>query len=383
MMMFYRQVFRKESTVRIALLFALGFLLLGHSLFAASPGPALEKAKKDAEAKGYVFFSNRDEIIAKAKKEVKLRVLANLEPPNIKATTPAFIKRYPFIDLYVEEAQGTEQMQRRFLAIQSGMAKEWDIIPVSSDLYSQHLPYLWKVDVFAMASHQVLAIPPQMIDPKSRNVMALFTRFQVTAYNKQMLPSAQVPKTWEDFLKPEFKGRKFAADVRPQEIAGLVPAWGLEKTVEFARRLAAQQPIWIRGASRTLTAMMAGEIPLLIGPNFHTVKRAQSKDRAGRLEYILLEPVPLRLVPNVAVQLGAQHPHAGLLWLEWMASPEAQQLADEHEPLASSVYVRGGVVEKELKGKKLSVSTWDDQSKIEEWQGKIVDAYGFPKAEMK
>jgi iron(III) transport system substrate-binding protein len=371
------------SRLRIALLFAIGFLLLGHSLFAASPGPALEKAKKDAEAKSYVFFSNRDEIIAKAKKEGKLRVLANLEPPNIRDTTAAFIKRYPFIDLYVEEAQGTEQMQRRFLANQSGMAKEWDIIPVSSDLYSQHLPYLCKVDVFAMASHQVLVIPPQMIDPRSRNVMALFTRFQVTAYNKQMLPSAQVPKTWEDFLKPEFKGRKFAADVRPQEIAGLVPAWGLEKTVEFARRLAAQQPIWIRGASRTLTAMMAGEIPLLIGPNFHTVKRAQSKDRAGRLEYVVLEPVPLRLVPHVAVQLGAQHPHAGLLWLEWMASPEAQQLADEHEPLASSVYVRGGVVEKELKGKKLSVSTWDDQSKIEEWQGKIVDAYGFPKAEMK
>jgi hypothetical protein len=41
------------------------------------------------------------------------------------------------------------------------------------------------------------------------------------------------------------------------------------------------------------------------------------------------------------------------------------------------------VSEKELKGKKLSVSTWDDQSKIEEWEGKVVEAYGFPKAEMK
>ena len=374
---------RISPTVRIILLFALGFVLLGRSLFAASPGPALEKAKKDAEAKSYVFFSNREEIIAKAKKEGKLRVLANIEPPTIRATTPAFMKRYPFIDLYVEETQGTEQMQRRFLAIQSGRAKEWDIIPVSTELYSQHLPYLWKVDVFAMASHQVLAIPPPMIDPKNRNVMALFSRFQVTAYNKQILPSTQVPKTWEDFFKPEFKGRKFAADVRPQEIAHLVPAWGLERTLEFARRIAAQQPVWIRGASRTLTAIMAGEIPLLMGPNFHTVKRAQSKDPAGRLEYVVLEPVPLRLGPHVAVQLGAQHPHAALLWLEWMASPEAQQLADEHEPLASSVYVRGGVVEKELKGKKLSVSTWDDQSKIEEWQGKIVEAYGFPKAEMK
>jgi hypothetical protein len=38
-------------TVRIVLPFALGFLLLGHFLFAASPGSTLEKAKKDAEAK--------------------------------------------------------------------------------------------------------------------------------------------------------------------------------------------------------------------------------------------------------------------------------------------------------------------------------------------
>ena len=362
---------------------ALSFVLFGHSLFAAAPSPALQKAKNDAGAKSYTFITNRDEIVANAKKEGKLRVLANIEPPTIKATTPAFMKKYPFIDLYVEETQGTEQMQRRFLAIQSGMAKEWDIIPVSTELYSQHLPYLWKVDVFGMASHQVLAIPPQMIDPKNRNVMALFSRFQVTAYNKQMLPSTQVPKTWEDFLKPDFKGKKFAADVRPQEIAALVPAWGLERTLEFARRVAAQQPIWIRGASRTLTAIMASEIPLLMGPNFHTVKRAQSKDPAGRLDYVVLEPVPLRLAPHVAVQLGAQHQHAALLWLEWMASAEAQQLADEHEPLASSVYVRGGVVEKELKGKRLSVSSWDDQGKIEEWQGKIVAAYGFPKAEMK
>ena len=70
--MFYESVFRKACTVKIVLLFALGFLPLGHSLFAASPGPALEKAKKDAEAKSYVFLSNREEIIARAKKEAEV-----------------------------------------------------------------------------------------------------------------------------------------------------------------------------------------------------------------------------------------------------------------------------------------------------------------------
>ena len=44
-------VFSEARTVIIVLLFALGFLLSGQSLFAASSAPALGKAKKGAEAK--------------------------------------------------------------------------------------------------------------------------------------------------------------------------------------------------------------------------------------------------------------------------------------------------------------------------------------------
>ena len=98
---------------------------------------------------------------------------------------------------------------------------------------------------------------------------------------------------------------------------------------------------------------------------------------------ILLRPIetngPLSL--EEAIQANAQNPHSALLWLEWMASPEAQKLADEHEPLGSSLYVRGGGVEQELRGKKLSTVSWDDHQKMEQWQAKVVEAYGFPKAE--
>jgi hypothetical protein len=66
-----------------------------------------------------------------------------------------------------------------------------------------------------------------------------------------------------------------------------------------------------------------------------------------------------------------------------MASPETQTIIDEHEPLASSVYVRGGAVEQELRGKKLSVVSWEHHPKIEEWQAKVFEAYGFPKPEIK
>jgi ABC-type Fe3+ transport system substrate-binding protein len=352
------------------------------AVFAADSG-ALAKARKEAEARGYTFPTDRNEIIAKAKTEGKLRVLAEMEPPNIKASTAAFMKKYPFINLYIEEITATDQYQRNLLELKSGRGKDWDLLSVSIDFYSEYLPLLSKIDLFGMAEQGILQIPQQMIDIKNRNVVAFFSRFQVTAYNKNLVPPDRAPRTWEDLLKAEFKGRKFAADIRPTEIAGLVPAWGLEKTLGYARKVAAQQPIWVRGGSRTLTSIVAGEIPMMIGPNYTAVKRAQAKDPVGVLQYVALEPVPVRLTVAEGIHAVSQHPNAALLWLEWMASPEAQKLADEYEPLASSVYVRGGAVGQQLKGKKLSVVSWEFHQNMEKWQAQVFEAYGFPKEEGK
>ena len=352
------------------------------AVFAADSG-ALAKARKEAEARGYTFPTDRNEIIAKAKTEGKLRVLAEMEPPNIKVSTTAFMKKYPFINLYIEEITATDQYQRNLLELKSGRGKDWDLLSVSIDFYSEYLPLLSKIDLFGMAEQGILQIPQQMIDIKNRNVVAFFSRFQVTAYNKNLVPPDRAPRAWEDLLKAEFKGRKFAADIRPTEIAGLVPAWGLEKTLDYARKVAAQQPIWVRGGSRTLTSIVAGEIPMMIGPNYTAVKRAQAKDPVGVLQYVALEPVPVRLTVAEGIHAVSQHPNAALLWLEWMASAEAQKLADEYEPLASSVYVRGGAVEQQLKGKKLSVVSWEFHQNMEKWQAQVFDAYGFPKEEGK
>jgi ABC-type Fe3+ transport system substrate-binding protein len=189
-----------------------------------------------------------------------------------------------------------------------------------------------------------------------------------------------VPKTWEDLLKPEWRGRKLAADIRPSEIAALVPAWGLEKTLDFARKVAAQQPVWTRGASRTLASVIAGEIPIMIGPNFGSVKKIQAKDRTGALQYVTLEPVPLRFGNAQAVLATSQHRHAALLWMEWLLSAEAQKITDETQ-FSSAVYVPGSLVEQELRGKKLSVVNWEHHQYMEQWIARVVEGYGFPKAE--
>jgi iron(III) transport system substrate-binding protein len=354
-------------------------------LFPTRAVPAdVAQAKKEAESKGYVFYSSHDEIVARAKQEGRLRVLAQMESPaTSKASMAAFQKRYPFIQFSIEQISGTDAATRNIHEIKSGMAKDWDILHLSSDFYSEYLPHLWKVDILGMAQNKVLNIPPEMIAPDQRNIVAFSTRFQVTAFNKKLQPNGRQLKNWEDILRPEFKGRKFAADIRPTEIAALVPAWGLERALDFARKVAAQQPIWVRGATRTITAMMAGEVPMMIGPNYSVTRSVMRKDRDGVLDYVILEPVPVRMALEEAIQAGARNPYAALVWLEWMASPEAQNIADEHEPFGSSVHVRGSMVEQELRGKKISAVTWDQHRLLEEWQVKVVEAYGFPTAEIK
>jgi iron(III) transport system substrate-binding protein len=366
-------------------------LLLGSGLswgdaFAASATPALLKAKQEAESKGYTFFTSRDEIIDKAKKEGKLRALtgAGLEG-SLPPTTEAFKKKYPFIDLHAQYVGGSDASQRFLLEVKAGAAKDWDIARAATDAYGEWLPHLWKVDILGMAEHGVLDIPLQMIDPKHRNVVALASRFSVVVYNKTLVPPAQVPKSWDDMLKPEYKGRKFAADIHPTEVAGLVPAWGIEKTVDYARKIAAQQPIWFRAsAARPLAALAAGEIPILLfGANYGSATRAQRKDPLGVIQFTVLEPVPLRITVEEAILATSRNPHAALLWLEFMAGSEGQKLIDQHEPLVASVHSKGSAVEQAVRGKKLSVVSWEDHEKSQQWIAKITEAYGFPRAEMK
>jgi ABC-type Fe3+ transport system substrate-binding protein len=350
---------------------------------AASAATALAPSPRaqESSAKGYGFIATHDEIVAKAKKEASLNVLARMEPPTIKAMRAAFTKKYPFINFRLEEITGTDSAQRSILEIKSGTAKEWDVANLSTDFYNQYLPFLLKVDILSMAQQGVLQIPIQMIDSKNRNIVGFFSFFHVTAYNSNLLSNNQLPVVWHDILKPEFKGKRFAGDIRPLGIAGLVPAWGLEKTLEFARGMAAQQPIWVRGGTRTLGTIMTGEIPMIVGSLYHATKRSQARDRSGVLQYVTLEPVPVRLALELGILSTAEHPHAALLWLEWLASVEAQELADLHEPLCSSVYVRGGAVEQALRGKTLSVVSWEHQQSIDQWASQIVEAFGFPKAE--
>jgi iron(III) transport system substrate-binding protein len=363
-------------TVLLALVLVLGVPAFAN---AAAASAALQKAKQEAEAKGFIFETSRDEILAKAKKEGKLRVLTSLENEALKPVSEAFKKKYPFIDLRAEEIAGTDTYQRMLLEMKSGAASGWDVNYLTTDYYDDYFPYQKKFDILGMAQQGVLQIPVGMIDPTNRNIISYTTNTQVVAYNKKLISEDKVPNTWEDFLKPEFKGRKFLVDIRPQEVANLVPAWGLEKTLQFAKAIAEQNPIWIRGHSRTIAAMTAGEYMMLLGANLNSTKRAMAKDRAGVLAFKVVEPIPIRIADHEAVFAKATSPYAGLLWLEFIASAEAQNIINRDDK--GSVFFPGTTPHQLTQGRKVSLVAWEHAPKLEELQKKVFEAYGFPKAQ--
>jgi ABC-type Fe3+ transport system substrate-binding protein len=358
------------------------FLLLSCIMHAVAASPSSLQPQKEAAAKGYTFFATHDEIVTLAKKEGKLKVSSGLESPNFKPLIAAFKQKYPFIsDVEIGEVQGTDAYQRFILEMKAGAAKEWDIPHIPIDFAPEYPPHLMKYDILGMAKQGVLKIDSRLVHPVERNIVTVTSNLTVVPYNKKLISDDKVPAKWEDFLKPEFKEKKILMDLRPLSLAGLVPAWGLKKTLDFAEKLAAQQPVWGSGATRLNTRIAAGEYPVYLASNFSSVRRAMNKDPTGTLNYKVIEPIPTRIVDQTCGILNtSDHPHVALLWLEFLASREGQEIIDKYEPLRASLFTPGAATEQETRGKKLSVVGWDHFTKYQEYNAKIFAAWGFPRA---
>jgi len=356
--------------------FALTSVALG-----AAPNDVLLKAKQEAESSGYIFVTSRDEILAKAKKEGRLQAVSGLSGPAIKPMVEAFRKKYPFIDCEVVEIEGSVAYQRFLLELKAGTSKKWDSTYLPYDNYKAFLAHQMKFDILGMVKAGILDIHPRMVDPVNRNTVSANTIASVAVYNRKLIAEEKVPSKWEDFLKPEFKGRKFAADIRPSSVAALVPAWGLEATLEFARKLAAQEPVWVTSGTRAIIVAQSGEAALGLAVQQSSIKRVQAKDPTSVVGYKLVEPVPIRVVSRIdGVLRMAEHPYAALLWLEFHASAEGQKVLEDNGPFQASVFTPGSGIEKETRGKKLSEVDWQHLARLDEYEAKIIEAYGFPRA---
>jgi ABC-type Fe3+ transport system substrate-binding protein len=358
----------------------IGWLLVGARVDAASVSSSVAEAKKTAESRGFLFLTSHDEIVSKAKQEGSLRAISSLDTVSFKPMMESFSKKYPFIKIRIDEIGGPEALQRFLLELKAGTVKDFDTSEASSEFYLENAAHALKIDILGMAQHGVLEINPKMVDPEHRNVVSVASSICAIAYNKNRISADAVPDRWEDFLKPEFKGRKFIADVRPQCMASLMAGMGEEWVLKYARQIKDQQPVWIRGNSRAMTAIATGEQAIHQMTFYNSCVDAARKDPTKSLVCKIIEPAPVYLRENQFIIKSALHPNAALLFIEHMASREGQKVIDEYEPIKSSVYAEGEVA-RLTKGKKVSVNDHRTFHNTPRWMKLVVDAYGFPRAD--
>ncbi len=367
-----------QNKIRL-MVFMVLCLLVSRAAVAATP--ALLKVQQAAQAKGFVFEASHEEILAKAKQEAKLRVISSLDPATNKQMAEAFKQKFPFINLSLTAVDGSEAAQRFLLELKAGNGRNWDSIHLSRDFYNEFAEHVKKIDIFGMAEQGVLAIPIGMIDPNKRSIVAEASAIQAVVYNKELIAPEMIPNSWQDFLKPELKGRKFLVDIRPHGMVSLVPGMGEAWVKEYAAQLKTQEPIWVRGYARALASMAVGEYPLHQQANYQSCVEVAEKHPKKSIVCKIIEPVPVRLIELQGVSSLAAHPYAALLWLEFQASPMGQRIIDRYEPLKSSVFGPGSELAKITQGKKLSVDQWDSFTKIPDWYKMIIEAFGLPRAE--
>jgi len=343
-------------------------------------------AKREAEAKGFIFEVNHDIIVEQAKKEGgTIRVISSLEPAVFPHMIASFNKKYPFLRATMTETTGGEESAQLILTVKRGGIPEFDLSHVSGASYDEWMPHGKKFDIRGMAGHGILGIPPKMADPKNQYVVVLSHHVMVVAFNKSLISSDKLPSTWEGFLRPEFKDQKFIVDLRPTLFVAFAACpeagMGEEWMVNFAKKISAQNPVIMKGHPRALTSIVAGEHAVHSGTMYNNVLRIQKKDPQKVLDYKIVEPVPVRSTEPQMVLARARNPYSALLFLEHEASREGQAVIDEYEPVKASIYSPGSAPARLVEGKRVCVGTDADYATVARRTEMAIKALGFPRAE--
>lgn len=140
-------------------------------------------------------------------------------------------------------------------------------------------------------------------------------------YNTHLVKPEQAPKSYDDLLQPQWKGKMLFDPDAGYILAAMEAAWGREKAVAYLARLAKQDIRYRRGGTLTTQVVSSGEFPIGIAINGET--SAAVREKGAPLGFKVLPPAIVK-PEGFFVMKNAPHPHAALLFAEWVLSDEAQ-----------------------------------------------------------
>jgi iron(III) transport system substrate-binding protein len=144
-------------------------------------------------------------------------------------------------------------------------------------------------------------------------------------YNTRLIAPAEVPKSFQDVLKPELKGK--LAVTTESSTSRMIGTMIKYKGEEFVKRLRAQEIRLFKASSAGfLDLIAAGEVAgsFVVFQNQVTVK----KEKKAPVDWVPLDAVAAN-AGGSAIVANAPHPHAALLFTDFVIGADGQKLMEQ------------------------------------------------------
>ena len=167
--------------------------------------------------------------------------------------------------------------------------------------------------------------PKSLIDPNlGPNYRTLLIGI---VYNKNLIKPADAPKSFEDLVKPQFKGKLIMPDptqhtTTTQWVASLPKLLGKEPADKFVRELAATKPVFAKSLLPPVERVVTGEVPIAITLLHYTYVFSQ---KGAPLDYVRM-PRLLGDGNYVALAGKAPHPNAGKAFIDYFLDDECMNI---------------------------------------------------------
>jgi iron(III) transport system substrate-binding protein len=295
-----------------------------------------------------------DQVVAAAEREGRLDIADSTPPPAFKKIADAFRKKYPSITVNQSTEGGTVIVNKVRQEVEAGSSS---------------------VDVFfagvapgKQLADEGLLLP---VDWKGLGLSdkLILNQWQSRAqgvstpliYNKEKVPAADVPKTWDALLDPRWKGKVVVPlDLWGSAAADLATTWGEQRTRDYTKKLKAQR-VLATLTPDSVTKVTSGEVPLGVS-RAHFARAAIRKGAPIGIQF--LNPVPVAMV-TYGIPKTAKHPNAAKLWISWLLSPEGQRVY-ESVAFRGNPWVEGTESAKDIQGLNAPVFTGGDASAIQQ-----------------
>jgi iron(III) transport system substrate-binding protein len=310
-----QRVARAAGAALVAALMSLG------TGAAAQTGSAVNPAT-------YMGADRQKVLVEGAKREGALSIYASMPVEDMTALTTAFEKRYGIKP--TTWRGGSEELRQRVTTEARAGRFTVDII----DTNGVELEALQREKLLQPVDSPLLAdLVPQAVLPH-REWTATRLNIFALGYNTSLVKKEDLPKSYRDLLDPKWKGMLGIEAEDTDWFAGVVSDMGEAEGLKLFREIVDANGISVRKGHTLLTNLVAsGEVPLAL--TVYNYSAEQLKQKGAPIDWAVIAPAIAR--PNgMAIARAAPHPHAAVLFFDFLLGEGQKILADRNIVPAST-----------------------------------------------